>query len=73
MYSINVKQRETNAGLSCMYYIEQLVRHSQPALKEKKVKRKLLDKLHPLGNVLKELEVELRTNTEGYIYKYFLL
>ena len=47
-----------------MYYIEQLVRHSQPALKEKKVKKKLLEKLHPLGKVLKELEVEMRTNTE---------
>ncbi|XP_019853233.1 PREDICTED: formin-like protein 3 [Amphimedon queenslandica] len=66
-WSLILAQRETNAGLSCMYYIEQLVRHSQPALKEKKVKRKLLDKLHPLGKVLKELEVELRTNAEGWI------
>lgn len=47
-----------------MYYIEQLVRHAQPTLKQKKIKKKLLEKLHPLNKVLKELEVELRTTQE---------
>lgn len=48
----------------CVYYIEQLVRHAQPELKEKKVKRKLLQHLHPLTKVLADLEVDLRTNTD---------
>ena len=47
-----------------MYYIEQLVRHAQPELKERKVKRKLLQHLHPLTKVLADLEVDLRTNTD---------
>ena len=54
------------SGLSCMYYVEQLVHHTQPALKQKKVKKSLLEKLHPLDQVLKGLEVELRTNSERY-------
>lgn len=49
-----------------MYYIEQLVSHSKPSLKEKKVKKSLLEKLQPLSKVLKKLEVELRTNSERY-------
>lgn len=48
----------------CVYYIEQLVRHAQPELKEKKVKKKLLQHLHPLTKVLADLEVDLRTNTD---------
>ena len=48
----------------CVYYIEQLVRHAQPELKEKKVKRKLLQHLHPLTKVLVDLEVDLRTKTD---------
>ena len=50
-------------GASSVYYVEQLVRHAQPALKEKKVKSKLLNQLQPLATVLKELEVDIRTST----------
>lgn len=50
-------------GVSSVYYVEQLVRHAQPALKEKRVKKKLLDKLKPLHSVLKQLEVDIRTST----------
>lgn len=50
-------------GASSVYYVEQLVRHAQPELKEKKVKNKLLDKLQPLSTVLKQLEVDIRTST----------
>ena len=57
-------QAETKVGILCVYYIEQLVRHSQPELKEKKVKKKLLQHLHPLTKVLTDLEVDLRTNTD---------
>lgn len=48
----------------CVYYIEQLVRHAQAELKEKKVKKKLLQHLHPLTKVLADLEVDLRTNSD---------
>ena len=50
-------------GILCVYYIEQLVRHAQPELRERKVKKKLLQHLHPLTKVLADLEVDLRTNT----------
>ena len=46
----------------CIFYIEQLVRHAQPELKEKKVKKKSLQHLHPLNKVLSDLEMDLRTN-----------
>lgn len=45
-----------------MFYIEQLVRHAQPELKEKKPKKKALENLQPLSKVLCDLEVDLRTN-----------
>ena len=45
-----------------MFYIEQLVRHAQPELKEKRPKKKLLENLQPLSKVLSDLEVDLRTN-----------
>jgi len=48
----------------CIFYIEQLVRHAQPELKEKKVKKKSLQHLHPLNKVLSDLEMDLRTNKE---------
>ena len=45
-----------------MFYIEQLVRHAQPELKEKKPKKKTLENLLPLSKILCDLEVDLRTN-----------
>lgn len=45
-----------------MFYIEQLVKHAQPQLKEKHPRKKLLQNLQPLAKVLKDLEVDLRTN-----------
>ena len=45
-----------------MFYIEQLVRHAQPQLKEKHPRKKLLQNLQPLAKILKDLEVDLRTN-----------
>lgn len=50
------------SGFSCVYYVEQLVRHAQPALKEQKFKKNLLEGLHPLKTVLADLEVDMRTN-----------
>lgn len=57
-------QAETKGGILCVYYIEQLVRHAQPELKEKKVKKKLMQHLHPLSKVLSDLEVDLRSNND---------
>ena len=45
-----------------MFYVEQLVRHSQPQLKEKRPKKRLLENLKPLSKVLADLEIDLRTN-----------
>ena len=45
-----------------MFYIEQLVRHAQPELKEKRPKKRLLENLRPLISVLTDLEVDLRAN-----------
>lgn len=45
-----------------MFYIEQLVRHAQPQLKEKHPRKKLLQNLQPLAKILRDLEVDLRTN-----------
>ena len=39
------------------------MRHAQPELRERKVKKKLLQHLHPLTKVLADFEVDLRTNT----------
>ena len=55
-------QHEIQAGIACVFYIEQLVRHAQPELKEKRPKKKLLENLQPLAKVLADLEVDLRTN-----------
>ena len=55
-------QHEVQQGIACVFYVEQLVRHAQPELKEKRPKKKLLDNLQPLGRVLSDLEVDLRTN-----------
>ena len=55
-------QHEVQAGIACVFYIEQLVRHAQPELKEKRPKKKLLENLQPLSKVLSDLEVDLRTN-----------
>ena len=55
-------QHEIQAGIACVFYIEQLVRHTQPELKEKRPKKKLLENLQPLTKVLADLEVDLRTN-----------
>ncbi len=55
-------QHEVQAGIACVFYIEQLVRHTQPELKERRPRKKLLEKLQPLTKVLTDLEVELRTN-----------
>ena len=42
--------------------MEQLVRHAQPELKEKRPRKKLMENLQPLGKVLRDLEVDIRTN-----------
>ena len=55
-------QHELQAGIACVFYIEQLVRHAQPQLKERRPKRRLLASLRPLSRVLTDLEVDLRTN-----------
>ena len=55
-------QHELQAGIACVFYIEQLVRHAQPQLKEKHPRKKLLQNLMPLAKVLQDLEVDVRTN-----------
>lgn len=55
-------QHEIQQGIACVFYVEQLVRHAQPELKEKRPKKKLLENLQNLGKVLRDLEVDLRTN-----------
>ena len=55
-------QHEIQQGIACVFYVEQLVRHAQPELKEKRPKKKLLENLQSLGKVLRDLEVDLRTN-----------
>lgn len=55
-------QHEIQQGIACVFYVEQLVRHAQPELKEKRPKKKLLENLQPLEKVLRDLEVDLRTN-----------
>jgi len=57
-----VTQQDLQAGIACVFYIEQLVRHAQPQLKEKHPKKRLLQNLQPLSKILKDLEVDLRTN-----------
>ena len=46
------------------FYIEQLLRHLAPVLKEAKVKSKLLAHLNPLRKVLTDLEVDLRSTAD---------
>lgn len=55
-------QHEIQQGIACVFYVEQLVRHAQPELKEKRPRKKLLENLQDLGKVLRDLEVDLRTN-----------
>ncbi len=59
---LTCSQHEVQTGIACVFYIEQLVRHTQPELKERRPRKKLLDKLQPLTKVLTDLEVDLRTN-----------
>ncbi|CAI8018876.1 Formin-like protein 3 [Geodia barretti] len=61
-WSLILAQHEIQQGIACVFYVEQLVRHAQPELKEKRPKKKLLENLQPLGKVLRDLEVDLRTN-----------
>jgi len=46
------------------FYIQQLLRHLSPVLKEAKVKSKLLSHLSPLRKVLTDLEVDLRSTAD---------
>ena len=55
-----------------MFYIEQLVRHTQPDLKEKRPKKRLLLNLQPLSKVLKDLEEDIRTNPNDSWVKDFV-
>ena len=55
-----------------MFYIEQLVRHAQPELKERRPKKRLLLNLQPLLNVLTDLEVDLRANPNESWVKDFI-
>ena len=57
-------QHELKAGVEDTFYIEQLTRHLAPALKEAKVKTKLLAHLSPLRKVLADLEVDLRSTAD---------
>ncbi|KAL5473808.1 hypothetical protein EMCRGX_G028364 [Ephydatia muelleri] len=61
-WGLILAQHEMQSGFSCVYYVEQLVRHAQPALKDQKFKKSLLEGLQPLKTVLADLEVDLRTN-----------
>jgi hypothetical protein len=63
-WQLILAQHELRAGVECFYYIEQLQRHTDPVLKERKVKSKLLANLQPLGKILKDLEVDLRSTTD---------
>jgi hypothetical protein len=58
--------------LACVFYIEQLVRHAQPELKEKRPKKRLLVNLQPLSTVLTDLEVDLRANPNDSWVKDFI-
>ena len=54
-----------------MFYIEQLVRHAQPELKEKRPRKKLLENLQPLSKILSDLEVDLRTNpNDSWVHEF---
>ena len=57
-------QHELKAGVESAFYIEQLLRHLAPVLKEAKVKSKLLAHLNPLRKVLTDLEVDLRSTAD---------
>lgn len=65
-------QNEIEAGIACVFYIEQLVRHARPELKEKRPKKRLLVNLQPLSNVLTDLEVDLRANPNDSWVKDFI-
>lgn len=67
-----LQQSEIEAGIACVFYIEQLVRHAQPELKEKRPKKRLLLNLQPLSKVLSDLEVDLRTNPNDSWVKDFV-
>ena len=60
--TIAIFQSEIESGIACVFYIEQLVRHAQPELKEKRPKKRLLENLRPLISVVTDLEVDLRAN-----------
>ena len=57
-------QHELKAGVESTFYIQQLLRHLSPVLKEAKVKSKLLSHLSPLRKVLTDLEVDLRSTAD---------
>lgn len=57
-------QHELKAGVESTFYIQQLLRHLSPVLKEAKVKSKLLSHLNPLRKVLTDLEVDLRSTAD---------
>lgn len=62
IFTVICVQHEVQTGIACVFYIEQLVRHTQPELKERRPRKKHLEKLQPLAKVLADLEVDLRTN-----------
>ena len=66
-------QHEIQQGIACVFYVEQLVRHAQPELKEKRPRKKLLENLQDLGKVLRDLEVDLRTNPNDSWEKHCLV
>ena len=58
--------------IACVFYIEQLVRHAQPELKEKRPKKKLLANLQPLSKVLADLDEDLHNNPNQQWVKEFV-
>lgn len=52
------------------YFCEQLQRHLDPELRLRKPPRKKLRGLEPSYDVLKKLEVALRTNTSSWIEEF---
>jgi len=65
-------QNEMESRIASVFYIEQLVRHAQPELKEKRPKKKLLANLQPLSKVLADLEGDLHDNSNQQWVKEFV-
>mmetsp|Transcript_33468 Transcript_33468/g.87813 ORF Transcript_33468/g.87813 Transcript_33468/m.87813 type:complete len:979 (-) Transcript_33468:1558-4494(-) len=69
-WQLITKDRQRRKELPPEYFVTQLRRHLDPAIKSKKVTKKQLQGLNPSAGVLENLEVALRTNNSAWVEEF---